>query len=85
MPDTTTIFLSTDGRHTTLGRGDAVEASDDLIAAAAAAGIAGWVAILTGRYYGKRKVTLARVHGVNGADDSQWDAAVAAFDAIRCG
>jgi hypothetical protein len=85
MPETRTIFLATDGRHHTLGRGDAVEPSEHFVELVTAGGQPGWIAILSGNPNGKRKVSLARVHAMNGAQDGQWDAAVAAFDSIRNG
>ncbi|MCQ8279832.1 hypothetical protein NFI95_15415 [Acetobacteraceae bacterium KSS8] len=85
MSETFTIFLATDGRHTIIGRGDAVEASSDLREAVEKGGVAGWIAIMTGHYYRRDKVKLARVHALGGATDGQWDAAVEAFDAIRRG
>ncbi|MGI4793092.1 MAG: hypothetical protein ACRYG8_03200 [Janthinobacterium lividum] len=79
----TTIFLATDGRHTTLGRGDAVDMPLETLNAICANGLQGWLTILTGDYYRRGKISLARVHSINGAADADWDAAVALFREIR--
>ena len=83
MPHVRTVFLATDGRHTPLGRGGNVDIQDSMIARLRSLGRRGWVAILSGDYYGNHPVALSRVHGVEGATDGEWAAAVTAFMAER--
>lgn len=79
------IVLGEDGRHVTLGRhSDPTEAE---IAAAgqalAAQGLHGWLAVAEGDYWAKRgSVTLLMVRPL-GTPKAAFDAAVAAFEAIR--
>ena len=78
-----TIFLATDGRHRSLGRGDHVDMTSRMASKLQALGTRGWVAILSGDYYGQRPVKLSRVHGVGGPTDELWASAVDAFMAER--
>ena len=71
-----TIFLATDGRYVTLGRGDACEMSAATLAGVCAQGLRGWVAVADHR---GRTPTLARVHALQGALDTEWRAASDAF------
>jgi hypothetical protein len=82
--ETRWIVLGTDGRHVSLGRTKPTEtevlaASDTL----AAQGLSGWLARMQGEYYSRRKVTLEPLQRIGIAHDTDWQAALAAFDAAR--
>jgi hypothetical protein len=72
-----TIFLATDGRYVTVGRGE-VEASPALRMSIAAQGLRGWVAAMSGSTYAKRAPKLAQVEAIGG-EPGEWNAAVAAL------
>jgi hypothetical protein len=79
--ETRWIALAADGRHVTLGRHtDPTE--EEIVAteaALAAQGLAGFLAVLRGVYYGRGAVELMQVRALAGATPDQWDAAAAAF------
>ncbi|MEY3731659.1 MAG: hypothetical protein RLZZ57_2415 [Pseudomonadota bacterium] len=82
--ETRWIVLGADGRHVSLGRTKPTEtevlaASDTL----AAQGLSGWLARMQGEYYSRRKVTLEPLQRIGIAHDTDWQAALAAFDAAR--
>ena len=83
VTETRTIFLAADGRHTTLGRGDDIEMPDYLAETIIAAGVRGWVAILSGDYHGDGPLQLARVHAVVPTSNNRWPVAVERFMAAR--
>ena len=83
MPEIRTIFLADDGRHTTLGRGDAVELPDEVAETIRAARVQGWVAIASGDYFGAGAMHVARVHAVIPTRDELWTAAVERFNDAR--
>ena len=78
------IILTPDGGHISIGRH--TDPSEDEIGAVAGkvrqAGTGGWLAVMEGRYYGRRKVTLLMVREIVPANES-WEAAVAAFERGR--
>jgi hypothetical protein len=82
--ETRWIVLGTDGRHVSLGRTEPSEAevmaaSDALVAQ----GLSGWLALLEGDYYNRRKVTLEPLQRIGAAHDADWQAALASFHAAR--
>lgn len=79
-----TIFLATDGRHVTLGRGADHELPDEIARQVRSLGLRGFVATLAGDYHGGRTVDLFRSSAVD-ACPSEWDAAVSRFHGIRAG
>jgi hypothetical protein len=82
--ETRWIVLCTDGRHTTLGRhrdpdeGDITRAGTAL----AAAGLAGWLAVMKGGYYTRAQPELLMVRALTG-EPAGWEDAARAFEAIR--
>ena len=78
------IILTPDGGHVSIGRH--TDPSDNEIEAVAGklrqAGTGGWLAVLEGSYYGRRKVTLLMVRQIvpTGGD---CETAVAAFERTR--
>lgn len=79
------IVLGTDGRHVTLGRhSDPTE--EEVLAAErslAAAGLAGWLAVMEGDYYARRgRPSVMMVRPLAAPADAFEDAA-AAFEAAR--
>ena len=80
------IILTTDGRHSTLGRSAPPDEEEVAKAASALAaiGLAGWYAILDGDYWARRaSVALTMIQPLAHATDGDWVDAVAAFDAAR--
>jgi hypothetical protein len=82
--ETRWIVLGTDGRHVTLGRHtdpteDEIEAAE---AALKAAGQAGWLAVMRGRYYSRRSLELVMVRPL-GVPGEVWNTATQAFEAAR--
>jgi hypothetical protein len=79
------IVLGQDGRHVTLGR--AAPPSAEEIAKASDAlqrqGLAGWIALLDGDYWGCGRVTLAPMQPIGAAATLDWPAAVDAFEKAR--
>jgi len=79
------IILAQDGRHVTMGR--AAPPSDAEIEAAVGAlapqGIAGWLAMLDGKYWSRRCVALAPVQILGNGATLDWPAAINAFEAAR--
>jgi hypothetical protein len=78
------IVLGANGRHVSLGRAEPSEpevmaASDAL----AAQGLSGWLARMQGQYYSRRKVTLEPLKRIGAPHDADWQAALAAFHAVR--
>jgi hypothetical protein len=78
------IILTPDGGHVSIGR--RTDPSDDEIEAAAGklrqAGSGGWLAVMEGSYYGRRKVTLLMVRAIVPTGGG-WETAVAAFEGAR--
>ena len=78
------IVLGTDGRHVSLGR---TEPSEAEIATAndalAAQGLSGWLARLQGDYYSRGKVMLEPLQRIGADHEADWQAALAAFHAMR--
>ena len=83
MPSISTIFLTTDGRHATLGPGDDVDISMPTVTVLAETGVRGWVVVLSGDDQGRGPVALSRVHAVEHATDEEWAPAVIEFMAER--
>jgi hypothetical protein len=84
VKETRWIVLCTDGRHTTLGRHRDPD-EDDIAragAALAAAGLAGWLAVMKGGYYMGARPELLMVRPLVG-DPAGWEGAASAFEAIR--
>jgi hypothetical protein len=82
--ETRWVVLGTDGRHVSLGRSEPSEA--EVLAASnalAAQGLSGWLAQMQGDYYSRGKVTLEPLQRIGAAHDSDWQAALAAFHAVR--
>ena len=79
---TRTIFLCTDGRHVTLGRSADHEPVDTVAAEVRALGHRGFIAVMSGDYYGGRGVKLSRGTAVD-ACPYEWDAAVTLFHKHR--
>ncbi|MCS6920418.1 MAG: hypothetical protein NZM07_00610 [Elioraea sp.] len=79
------IVLAQDGQHVTRGRAAAPSAEEIASAskAMAAQALAGWFATLDGDYWGRGRVTLARVQAIGAAAALDWPAAVAAFEQRR--
>ena len=79
-----TIFLSVDGRHSTIAR-DRVGVDHDVashvLAQAEAAGIWGYLVHMTGDYHGRGKVHLEPVDPR--VEVHAWNATVDAFNAAR--
>ena len=78
------MVLGSDGRHVSLGRTKPSEA--EVLAAGdalAAQGLSGWLARMQGDYYSRGKVTLEPLLRIGIAHDTDWQAALAAFDAAR--
>jgi hypothetical protein len=78
------IILTPDGGHVSIGRH--TDPTDDEIEIVAGklqqAGTGGWLAVMEGAYYGRRKVTLLMVREIVPTGGS-WAAAVAAFEGAR--
>ena len=80
------IVLASDGRHSTIGRD---MAPDDVELAAAGSalasvGLTGWLVRLEGDYWSRRTpVMLTVIQPLAHAADTDWPAAVAAFEAMR--
>ncbi len=82
--ETRWIVLSTDGRHTTLGRHRDPD-EDDITragAALAAAGLAGWLVVMKGGYYRSPRPELLMVKPLAG-EPVDWEDATQAFEVIR--
>ncbi|MCZ8280589.1 MAG: hypothetical protein O9313_19860 [Acetobacteraceae bacterium] len=82
--ETRWIILGIDGRHVSLGRTEPSEveiatASDAL----ATQGLSGWLASMQGDYYSRGKVMLEPLQRIGIAHDADWQAALAAFHAVR--
>ncbi len=84
VKETRWIVLCTDGRHTTLGRHRDPDESDITRAGAvlAAAGLAGWLAVMKGGYYTRAQPELLMVRALAG-QPAGWEDAARAFEAIR--
>ena len=77
------ILLREDGQHATLGRYEPnPEELDGMAKSVRLTGFGGWIAEMDGVYYGWRKLKLTARHTL-GTPTAEWDAAVAAFLAIR--
>jgi hypothetical protein len=78
------LIVTPDGGHVSIGRH--TDPCEDEIEVAAEklrqAGTGGWLAVMEGRYYGRRKVTLLMVREIVPAGGS-WETAVAAFERTR--
>jgi hypothetical protein len=78
------IILTPDGGHVSIGRH--TDPSEDDIKVVAQklrmAGTGGWLAVMEGSYYGRRRVTLLMVREIVPAGGS-WDTAVTAFEWTR--
>jgi len=83
MKSTRTIFLATDGRYVIVSSEAGGDLNDVALAQIMLNNICGWIADVSGNLHGKRAPKLTRRDAVGGADDSQWDAAAAAFRAAR--
>jgi len=78
------IVLGADGRHVSLGRTEPSEAQVKAASdALAAQGLSGWLALMEGDYYNRRKVTLEPLQRIGAAHDADWQAALSAFHAAR--
>jgi hypothetical protein len=78
------MVLGSDGRHVSLGRTEPSEAEITAASdALAAQGLSGWLARMQGDYYSRGKVTLEPLLRIGIAHDTDWQAALAAFDAAR--
>jgi hypothetical protein len=80
------IVLSSDGRHTTVGRH--TDPTEDEIGRLAeglkAASLGGWLAITEGVYYSKGKLSVMMVRELAPSPSNMsWESAVAAFQATR--
>ncbi len=79
------IVVASDGRHVTLGR--ATDPSPDELEQAAEGlrkmGIAGWLAVSEGTYYGRGALRLMMVRSLAEVEGAAWAEAEAAFKAIR--
>jgi hypothetical protein len=79
------IILGTDGGHVTVGRHS--DPSPEEIDAAEVSlrkqGLAGWLAVTDGRYYGAGPIRVLAVRPLAGPRSDAWDGAVAAFMARR--
>ncbi len=79
------IIIAQDGRHVTMGR--AAPPSEAEVEAASAAlavqGLAGWLTILDGNYWSRRRVALAPVQMLGDGAGLDWPAAITAFEAAR--
>jgi|SRR5580692_9785800 hypothetical protein len=78
------IILTPDGGHVSIGRhtdpsGDEIEAASRKLRQARAGG---WLAVMDGTYYGRRKVTVLMVREIAPASGI-WETAVAAFERTR--
>jgi hypothetical protein len=80
------IIVTPDGEHISIGRH--TDPSENEIEAAAGklrqAGNGGWLAVMEGAYYGRRKVMLLMVREIVPTGES-WETAVAAFERTRRG
>ena len=83
MADLRTIFLATDGRHVTIGRGDDHDLPPEVLKAIQAQKMRGWLAVMDGSPYGRRAPKLSLVHAVEGATAAEWDTAVASLNQSR--
>ena len=78
------VVLGSDGRHVSLGRTEPSEAEVNTVSEALAAqGLSGWLVRMQGDYYSRRKVMLEPLQRIGGAQDADWQAALAAFHAAR--
>ena len=78
------MVLGTDGRHVSLGRTEPSEAEIATASdALAAQGLSGWLARLHGAYYIRGKGMLEPLQRIGVAHDADWQAALAAFHAVR--
>ena len=82
--ETRWMVLGTDGRHVSLG---CTEPSEAEIATAsealAAQGLSGWLARMQGEYYSRGKVMLESIKRIGADHEADWQAALAAFHAMR--
>jgi len=83
MADPRTVFLSTSGQIATLGRGADVAMSAEALDGIVRQGLKGWRCIMSGSMHACRAPTVTRLDKMNGADDADFDAAVAALLAGR--
>jgi hypothetical protein len=81
MPDPRTIFLATDGRYVTAGRGD-VALSDVTLDGIKQQGLRGWSAILSDSMFARKAPTVTMVDAIGG-EPGEWAGAVAALMAGR--
>ena len=76
-------LITEDGRHSWLGRH--TDPSEEQLTRAsealAQAGIAGWLAVTEGIYYGRGKLSVMMVKPLNG--EANWDTALTAFQELR--
>ena len=78
------IVLGTDGRHVSLGRTEPNEAEIATASdALAAQGLSGWLAHMKGEYYSRGKVMLESIKRIGADHEADWQAALAAFHAMR--
>lgn len=85
VAETRWLVLSTDGRHSTIGRHRDPDEEDIARSETAlkALGLGGWLVLMKGRYYdGRRKPSLMMVRQL-GEPTRAWEEATAAFEAIR--
>lgn len=82
--ETRWIVLGTDGRHVSSGCTEPSEvevmATSDALAAQ---GLSGWLARMWGEYYSRKNVTLEPLQRIGADDEADWQAALAAFHAVR--
>ena len=82
--ETRWMVLGADGRHVSLGRSEPSEA--EVMAASdtlAAQGLSGWLARMQGEYYSRGKVMLESIKRIGADHEADWQAALAAFHAMR--
>jgi DNA-binding transcriptional MocR family regulator len=82
--ETRWIILGADGRHVSLGRTEPSEAEIVIASdALAAQGLSGWLARMQGEYYSRGKVMLESIKRIGADHEADWQAALAAFHAMR--
>ena len=82
--ETRWMVLGADGRHVSLGRTEPNEAEIATASdALAAQGLSGWLARMQGEYYSRGKVMLESIKRIGADHEAEWQAALAAFHAMR--
>lgn len=85
VTETRWIVLTTDGRHSSVGRhtDPTPEQIADVEAQLRASGLSGWLVLMKGAYYAGRRPGLMMVRPLGEPPREGWEGAKEAFEATR--